>query len=110
LSKDEIESDGHAPNLDRPGKPLDALIKGRDGKKVVYPLPQTKWDNCMSLTRELEGQPLTNHDLTRWQLTRREYEHFLALYAQSTNASGVSLPSLDTTPLPPRLHHQAAAD
>jgi hypothetical protein len=42
----------------------------------------------MSLTREVNGRPVSAADLTRWELTRREYEHFLAVYAQSTHANG----------------------
>jgi hypothetical protein len=42
----------------------------------------------MSLARHIEGRPASDDDLARWQLTRREYDHFRALYAQSTNVSG----------------------
>jgi len=87
LSRDEIESDGHAPTRD-------ALINGPDGRKVVYPLPRTKWDNWMRLARELEGRPATADDLAPRRLTRREYEHFLTLYAQSSDRTGTSLPSI----------------
>ena len=88
MSHDEIESEGPAPDLHAPGKPCWALVTMPDGSRSFYPLPRTKWDNCMSLTREAKGRKLSAADLTWWQLTRREYVHFLALYAQSTHANG----------------------
>ncbi len=64
-------------NLGLPGKPLETWIDRPDGKRVLYPVPQTKWDNCEHLTRELQGNPPTDDTLAEWELTRREYEHFL---------------------------------
>jgi hypothetical protein len=93
LSENESASDGEAnPNLHVPGKPHAGLVKKPDGRRSLYPLPRTKWDNCMSLTRELEGRALTDDDLARWQLTRHEYEHFLTLYTHSAHANGRALP------------------
>ena len=88
MSHDEVESEGPEPDLHVPGKPRWALVRMPDGSRSFYPLPRTKWDNCMSLTQEVRGRKLSASDLTRWQLTRREFEHFVALYAQSTHANG----------------------
>ena len=82
MSDDEIH-ESTEPDLHVPGKPRWALVTMPDGSRSVYPLPRTKWDNCMSLTHEVKSRKLTVADLTWWQLTRREYEHFLAVYAQS---------------------------
>jgi hypothetical protein len=65
------------PDLGMPGKPLETWIERPDGTSALYPVPQTKWDNCEHLLRELQGRHPTDAELTRWRLTRREYEHFL---------------------------------
>jgi hypothetical protein len=57
-------------NVDRP-----------DGARSAYPVPQTKWDNREHLMRELGERLPTDEELARWQLTRREYEHFLDRHA-----------------------------
>ena len=72
--------DGEAvPDLGALGKPLEASVKQPDGTRSPYLFPQTKWDNCEDLRRELVTERPTDEDLARWHLTRREYEHFLAL-------------------------------
>ena len=65
------------PDLNLPGKPLETWIDRPDGTPALYPVPQTKWDNCEYLLRELEGRHPTDAELAQWRLTRREYEHFL---------------------------------
>jgi hypothetical protein len=65
------------PDLGTPGKPLETWIDRPDGKRALYPVPQTKWDNCAHLMRELPGRPPTDEELAEWDLTRREYERFL---------------------------------
>ena len=69
---------GNEPDLGAPGRPLERWIDRPDGTRSLYPLPQTKWDNCAHLMRELQGRLPTDDELALWQLTRREYEHFLA--------------------------------
>jgi hypothetical protein len=68
---------GNQPDLGAPGKPLDTWIDRPDGTRSLYPVPQTKWDNCAHLMRELKGRLPTDDELALWQLTRPEYEHFL---------------------------------
>ena len=68
------------PDLGAAGKPLERWIERPDGTRStrsLYSVPQTKWDNCEHLTRELQGRLPTDDELAQWQLTRREYEHFL---------------------------------
>jgi hypothetical protein len=65
------------PDLGTAGKPVETWIERPDGTRSVYPVPQTKWDNCEHLMRELGERGPTDEDLARWELTRREYEHFL---------------------------------
>ena len=65
------------PDLSLPGKPLETWIDRSDGTPALYPVPQTKWDNCEHLMRELEGRHPTDAELAQWRLTPREYEHFL---------------------------------
>ena len=72
-----MSQDDDHPNLGAPGKPLQAWVKLRDGNSTPYPLPQTKWDNCWDLRGELGDRTPTDEELARWELTRREYEHFL---------------------------------
>jgi hypothetical protein len=59
------------------GKPLETWINRPDGSRSLYPVPQTKWDNCAHLRRELQGRHPTDDELASWELTRREYELFL---------------------------------
>lgn len=70
-------SDHEEPNLGAPGKPREVWLEQPDGTRSAYPLPQTKWDNCEGLMRELEDRLPTGEDLARWELTRSEYEEFL---------------------------------
>jgi hypothetical protein len=65
------------PDLSLPGKPLETWIDRPDGTPALYPAPQTKWDNCEHVMRELKGRHPTDSELAEWRLTRREYEHFL---------------------------------
>jgi hypothetical protein len=65
------------PDLGTPGKPLETWIVRPDGRRALYPVPQTKWDNCAHLTRELRGRSPTDEELAEWELTRDEYERFL---------------------------------
>ena len=65
------------PDLGMPGKPLETWIDRPDGTAALYPVPQTKWDNCEHLMRALQGKRPTDAELAQWRLTRREYEHFL---------------------------------
>jgi hypothetical protein len=68
---------GNEPDLGAPGKPLETWIDRPDGTRSLYPVPQTKWDNCAHLMRELQGRLPTDDELAEWQLTRREHELFL---------------------------------
>ena len=68
---------GNGPDLGAPGKPLETWIDRPDGTRSLYPVPQTKWDNCAHLMRELQGRLPTDAELALWQLSWREYEHFL---------------------------------
>jgi hypothetical protein len=79
---------GNGPDLGAPGKPLETWIERPDGSRSVYPLPQTTWDNCEQLMRELHGRLPTDEELAQWQLTRREYEHFLHRHAAGRHAAG----------------------
>lgn len=65
------------PDLGAAGKPLETWIDRPDGTRCHYPVPQTKGDSCGHLMHELGGRGPTEEDLARWELTRREYEHFL---------------------------------
>ena len=65
------------PDLSALGKPLEWSVKLPDGTRSPYLFPQTKWDNCADLQRELEPNRPTDENLARWHLTRREYEYFL---------------------------------
>ena len=77
--RDENGETDAPPDLGALGKPLEGSVKQPDGTRSPYLFPQTKWDNCEDLRRELvTGRP-TDEDLARWHLTRREYEHFLEL-------------------------------
>jgi len=75
------------PDLGALGKPLEWSIKQADGTRSPYLLPQTKGDNCADLRRELGSVQPTDEDLARWQLTRREYEHFLERHAPAVHRS-----------------------
>jgi hypothetical protein len=90
MNQDDVQ-----PNLDALGKPYETLVKLPDGTRAPYPLPQTKADNCADLRRELGDRRPTDEDLARWELTRREYEHFLEKEAGLANgaAPGVVQPS-----------------
>jgi hypothetical protein len=57
-------------------KPLERWSEPRDGTRS-YPVAHTKWDRCAHLMRELQGRIPSDQELAQWQLTRREYEHFL---------------------------------
>ena len=72
-----MSRDEEHPNLDALGKPYEALVQRPDGTRAPYPLPQSKWDNCWDLSREVGDLSPTDEDLARWKLTRGEYEHFL---------------------------------
>jgi hypothetical protein len=93
--REAVSTDDDHPNLDALGKPYEALVKLHDGTRAPYPLPQTKADNCADLRRELVDRRPTEEDLARWELTRREYEHFLEKEAGLANgaAPGVVQPS-----------------
>ena len=65
------------PDLGAPGKPLEMWIDRPDGKPALYPLPQTKRDNCEHLMREIRGRHPTDEELAEWEITRHEYGHFL---------------------------------
>jgi hypothetical protein len=84
-----MSTDDDQPNLEALGKPYEALVKRPDGTRAPYPLPQTKADNCADLRRELGDRRPTDEDLARWELTRREYEHFLEKEAGLANGRPV---------------------
>ncbi len=65
------------PDLTAPGKPMLAHIVGVDGVERPFEIEQTKWGNCQDLMREIKDANPTDEELDRWDLTRREYEHFL---------------------------------
>ena len=81
-----MSQDDH-PNLDALGKPYTPLVRLPDGTRAPYPLPQTKADNCADLRRELGGRRPLEEELRRWELTRREYEHFLEREAGLANGA-----------------------
>lgn len=84
-----MSQDDAQPNLDALGKPYETLVKLPDGTRAPYPLPQTKADNCADLRRELVDRSPTDEELARWELTRREYEHYLGREAGSANGAPV---------------------
>jgi hypothetical protein len=64
------------PELWPARKPLERWSEPRDGTRS-YPVAHTKWDHCAHLMRDLQGRVPSDEELAQWQLTRREYEHFL---------------------------------
>ena len=65
------------PNLDEPGKPEIAWIEHEDGTRSPFEIPRSKFENCQNLMGEIRDRLPTDEELARWQLTRREYEHFI---------------------------------